>query len=325
MIRWFSKGLLPVVIVFLLFGWVNPVQGKDDYPNKPIDMIVPTTTGGSQDLSSRIVAAYLSKKWNVPINVINKPGGNSIPGSLVVQNAEPNGYTVLTVTSAGTSYQAAGIKDLPYDIFNRTYLGTMNIFPNIFVVPEKSPFKTLKDVIDDLKKDPGSFTWSSGGGVYTQDVLMRKVLKAVGINIKNTRAVLTQAGASPVVLAAGGNVKLGIGTTATSVPAIKGGLVRGVAITGEDRFSVVPDIPTFTEQGFPTIIADVWVGFSGPPKMPLEIVEKWEKSLREMVKDQEFLSKIKNIYAAPFYRDANQTREIIRMEYEEISKLWIQQ
>lgn len=320
--KWFSQNLLSLVIVFLLFGWVNPVQGKDDYPNKPIDMIVPTTTGGSQDLTSRIVSAYLSQKWNVPVNVINKPGGNSVPGSLVVQNAEPNGYTVLNVTSSATSFQQVGIKDLPYNVFDRTFLGITNVFPNVFIVPSKSTSKTLKDVIDDLKKDPGSFTWTSGGGVFTQDLIMRRVLKAVDVPISKTRPVLTQAGNTQVTLTAGGNVKLGIGTTATTVPAIQGGLVRGVAITGGDRFFVVPDIPTFTEQGYPTVTGDVWVGFSGPPKMPLDIVEKWEKTFREMLKDPEVIAKLKNIYAMPFYHNSTQMREFIKKEFEEVTGLW---
>jgi tripartite-type tricarboxylate transporter receptor subunit TctC len=320
--RWFSKSVLPIVIVLLLCGWVNPVQGKDDYPNKPIDIIVPTTTGGSQDLTSRIVAAYLSKKWKVPVNVINKPGGNSVPGSLMVQEAEPNGYTVLNVTSAATSFQQVGIKDLPYNVFDRTFVGITNVFPNVFIVPAKSPFKTLKDVVDDLKRDPGSFTWTSGGGVFTQDLIMRKLLKALDIDISKTRPVPTQAGNTQVAMTAGGNVKLGIGSTASTFPAIKGGMVRGVAITGKERFSGDIDIPTFAEQGFPTANTEIWVGFSGPPKMPSDIVEKWEKAFQEMVKDPEVIAKLKNIYAVTFYHNSAQMREFVKKEYEETNILW---
>jgi tripartite-type tricarboxylate transporter receptor subunit TctC len=320
--RCLPKSVLPALILFLFFGWVNPVQCKDDYPNKAIDIIVPTSPGGSQDLTSRIVAAYLSKKWGVPVNVVCKPGGNSIPGSLVVQNAEPNGYSILNVTSSATSFQAVGIKDLPYNIYDRTFLGITNVFPNVFIVPSNSPFKTLKDAVEDLKKDPGNFTWTSGGGVFTQDVIMRRLLKAINIEINKTKPVLTQAGATQVTLTAGGNVKLGIGSTATTVPAIQGGMVRGVAITGKERFFAIPETPTLAEQGYPAVTGDIWVGFSGPPKMPRQIVEKWEAGFQDMLKDPEVITKLKNIYSEPLYYSSDQMKDFIRKEYEEVSKFW---
>jgi tripartite-type tricarboxylate transporter receptor subunit TctC len=312
-----------LLLVGVALVWGSRCDAQEKYPVRPIEIICPTGAGGGNDLQTRVMTGYLSKKWDVPINVINKPGGNSIPGSLVVQNAEPNGYSILNVTSSATSFQAVGIKDLPYNIYDRTFIGITNVFPNVFIVPSNSPFKTLKDAVDDLKKDPGNFTWTSGGGVFTQDVIMRRLLMAINIDINKTRPVLTQAGATQVTLTAGGNVKLGIGSTATTVPAIQGGMVRGVAITGKERFFAIPETPTLAEQGYPTVTGDIWVGFSGPPKMPRQIVERWEAGFQDMLKDPEVLTKLKNIYSAPLYYNSDQMKDFIRKEYEEVSKFWI--
>jgi tripartite-type tricarboxylate transporter receptor subunit TctC len=97
-----------------------------------------------------------------------------------------------------------------------------------------------------------------------------------------------------------------------------------VAITGKERFSGDLDIPTFAEQGYPTVTGDIWVGFSGPPKMPFDIVEKWEKAFQEMIKDPEVIAKLKNIYAVTFYHSSAQMREFIKKEYEEVNVLWKQ-
>ena len=310
------------VLVFLFIVGVGPAYTKDDYPTKAIDIIVPTSPGGSQDLTTRIVAAYVSKKWNVPVNVVHKPGGNSIPGSMVVQEAPPDGYAILNITSSGTTFPAVGIKNLPFNIYDRAYLGITNVFPQVMIVPTNSPFKSLKELIEDIKKDPGAFTWTSGGGMFTQDMLARKLLKAINVDVNKTKPVLTQAGATQVTLTAGGNVKLGIGSTGTTIPAIQGGMVRGLAVTSKSRFPAIPDVPTLTELGYDSVSFDIWVGFSGPPKLPAPIVEKWEQAFGEMVKDPDVISKLKNIHSTPFYHTASQMLTLIKKEHEEVASFF---
>jgi tripartite-type tricarboxylate transporter receptor subunit TctC len=99
-------------------------------------------------------------------------------------------------------------------------------------------------------------------------------------------------------------------------------MVRGLAVTSKSRVAVIPDVPTLAELGYESVSFDIWVGFSGPPKLPAPIVEKWEQVFREMVKDPEVVSKLNNIHSTPFYHTAAQMLALIKKEHEEVASFF---
>jgi tripartite-type tricarboxylate transporter receptor subunit TctC len=315
-IVWLSFSILAI-------GWAGYAHSQEKYPTRPIDLIVPYAPGGGTDLAIRIVALYMNKKWSVPVNVVNKPGGNTIPAGLEVFSAKPDGYTLLADGLPSASMLPIVVKNVPFKVTDRSYIAMTTVVSSIMVVPPKHPANNLKELDAFAKKDLGSFTWSSMGGVGSADLNVRQFFKAIDVDVAKTKPVMVQGASQAVTLAAGGNVVLGAVTTGTAIPAIKGGLVKGVAIASKERWPDLPDLPTTYEQGYPTISIEDWKCISGPPHLPSFVIGAWDKAVQEMMKDPEIIAKIKNIGARPNYHNAKDTREHVLREMEEIRKLYV--
>jgi tripartite-type tricarboxylate transporter receptor subunit TctC len=318
--RFLLSVLSFLIIAIMLTGWVMQAQSQEKYPTRGIDLICPFAPGGTTDLWSRITADFLKKKWGVPINVINKTGGGSVPANLEVYRAAPDGYTMLADCQASCSFLEVGIKDLPFKVMDRTFVSGLAASPSVIICNAKSSWKNLKDAEVDAKKDPETFTWASTGSAGTSDFLQRQFFKAIGVDIGKTKPIITRGMGEANTLIAGGHIKFGSDAAATAYSHVKGGLVKALAITYEFR-SLYPDLSTTAEQGYPTVSAVWWFGFSGPPKLPSYVVNKWEEGLQQILKDPEFVSKIKS-GGIILYRNAHELREHVRGEMEQAAELW---
>jgi tripartite-type tricarboxylate transporter receptor subunit TctC len=312
------------ILVAILLSVLWPVQGfsQEKYPTRPIDIIVPFVAGGSTDLLARIVADNLKKKWGVPVNVINKPGGNTVPAQLDVYQAKPDGYTIFSDSQSSCSLLEVAIKELPLKVLDRTFIAFSTASPSVFWVPATSSIKNMKELEAEVKKDPEHFTWTSFGGVGAGDFTMRQLFKAIGVDVNKTKPVVTRGGADTVTLVAGGHVKLGTSSPVSGLPHVKAGLVRVIGLSAGARVHEFPEVASAVEQGYPKIDAIFWTGFSGPPKLPSYVIEKWDAALREMLADQTFLAKIKDVGLLPFYKNSAQAREYVTKEMDEAARLW---
>jgi tripartite-type tricarboxylate transporter receptor subunit TctC len=215
--RW-VRAITIAIFILLLGGWDNLALSQPKYPTRAIDLIAPFAPGGVTDLVARVMAPNLSAEWKVPVNVINKPGGNTIPANLAVMQSPPDGYTLLVDNQTAFMLPVI-VKDLPFDLMNRTFLPTIADTPFILIVPSSSPHHKLTDLIAAVKKDPESFTWTSLGGVAIQDYFSRQFFEAIGVDISKTRRVMAQGGAPAVALTAGGHVHcIGISFFSIGVP-----------------------------------------------------------------------------------------------------------
>jgi tripartite-type tricarboxylate transporter receptor subunit TctC len=129
-------------------------------------------------------------------------------------------------------------------------------------------------------------------------------------------------GAELVAMTAGGHVIFGSGTIVASLPTMNAGLVRALAIASETRWPDLPDIPTTAEAGYPTANVKIWSGFSGPPRLPAAVADVWSKGLQEVMKNPEYLAKLKGLGAVPFYQNPAEMKEFIRKETDEVATLW---
>lgn len=315
-------GAISITIILMALVGGGQVQSQEKYPTRAIEIIVPYAPGGGTDLSARILAGYLSKRWAVPVNVVNKPGGNTVPACLEVYKAAPDGYTMLQDGLGSGPLLDAVVKNLPFKIMDRTFIGVITGVAMFIVVPPGTPFMTMKDLDVEAKKDPGNFSWTSLGGAAAQDYTSRKFFKVIGVDVQKTKPIMSQGASQAIVLTAGGNVKMGVGSTSASLPAINGKTVRGVATTSKSRWPGLPDVPTTTEQGYPGVDVQDRYGPSGPPNLPSHIVEIWNKALEEMVKDPEVLNKMRNTGFTPFYLNAKEMREQVVRETKEVRELW---
>ena len=319
-----SRGCWVVLFSVLFTVGIGSMEigAQDKYPSRAIDIICPFAAGGSTDLISRVTAAYLNKKWGVPVNVVNKPGGNTVPACVEVYRAKPDGYTLLADGNPSSSMVGIVVKSIPFNIMDRSFIGMVGQTPHVPIVAISSPFKSLKELEAEAKKSPESFTWTSLGGASLQDYVIRQFLKSIEVDVLKTKPVMSQGGSQAVTLTAGGHVKMGSGTVSSAIPAIKGGMVRPLAITSPTRWPDLPDVAPTVELGYPKITGVQWNGISGPPNLPAAVVEKWNSELQEMLKDPQVISNLRNVGASPFFHDAQRFREFVLKETEDVAVLW---
>jgi tripartite-type tricarboxylate transporter receptor subunit TctC len=314
------RGFILILLIGVLTGWAENAAPQEKYPTRAINLIVPFSPGGSTDMTARITAPLLSKKWGVPINVINKPGGNTLPAQVEVYNSPPDGYTIYTDGQPTSTLVV--MKVLPFKVMDRTFIAATLAIPNIMVVPTNSPYKNFHDVITDAKKDPENFTWGSLGGVGGTDLISRQFLKAIAVDFIKTRPVMAKGGAAVAALAAGGHVKIAWVSIISGLPLIQGGSERVITLTTEERSPLFPEIPTTAELGYPNVNFIFWIGLSGPPKMPSNIVEIWGKALKEIEEDPEYISQVKKAGFMQFYKNTREMKEFLTKESEEVAGLY---
>ncbi len=314
------KGLI-ICSVMIMTVLCEQAQSQERYPNRPIDIVVPFKPGGGVDSTARVIAPFLSKKLGVPINILNKPGANTLAASVEVFDAAPNGYTFLADCTSSSSVLGVVVKDIPFKIMDRTFIAMMVSTPGGLMVPAASPWKSLDDLKAEAKRDPGGFTWASFGGAGSPDHITRQFLKTIGVDVLKTKPVMGTGGAEMAALLAGGHVKFGAGNIVSAKGAIEANLIRLLATTTV-RDPNFPNVPTTAELGYPAINYLGWIGFSGPPKVPSPISDMWNKALKEVLTYPECIAQFKRIGFVPFYKNAREMREYIMKETEEATELY---
>ena len=290
------------------------------YPAKGIDVIVPFAPGAGTDLMGRVVAEGLAKKWKYPVSVVNKPGGNTIIGTAEVMRSKPDGYTLL-VDSPGSSSMQVGMTDLPYKVEDRVFVARAATSPMALVVPQNSPWKSLKDVAEAAKRDPAGLSWTSLGGTSGVDLVMRQFFAAAGIDVAKAKMV-TYPGAAPAINAvAGGHVQFGAATAGAVLPLVGGGNMRAIAVTSPERVKDLPDVATTGQQGFGAVNVVYWIGFSGPPGLPAQIVRAWAEAIPEVLKDPDVLAKLARVTSGPAFLGPEEFKQFIQSEARAVQEL----
>jgi putative tricarboxylic transport membrane protein len=320
--KFLLKILSLLIISVVSTGWVKQAQSQEGYPTRPIEIICPYSPGATNDFAARITADYLKKKWGVPVNVVNKPGGNTIPANVELYRAAPDGYTVMCDQRESSVMLEITEKNLPFKVFDRTWIGTIQATAMMFILPANSPYKSFDDMVADIKKDPGNFTWTSFGGSGAADSCFRSLFKAIGVDVHRTRPVVCEGGAKCTAMTAGGHVKAGsAGTGVATIGAVESGLVRALAMLGS-RYGGYPQLVSTSELGYPGVTWDGWTGFSGPTKMPPHVVDIWNKALKEMSEDPEVKARFMQGKVVIAFRSALEMKEKATKDLKEAAELY---
>lgn len=297
--RLLVKTIATTAFCSFLFA-TSSAEAQREYPRKPIALVVTFAAGGGTDLVARIAAKHLSKVLGQPVNVVNKPGGNSIPGAMSVMTTAADGYTLLFDSPATSSLHAL-ITDLPYKVDQRTWGPLVSTGPFIYAVNAKSPWKTLKDVAEAGKRDPASIEIGWLGGKSFTDLTMLKFLSVAGIDVSKVKKV-PFTGAGPAIVAlAGGHINFSGGNIGSATSLIASGDVRGLAVSGDERASVLQDVPSSKEAGLFVPLTG-WNAISGPPGMSAKIVERLDEAVKTIVKDPEYIKELAAIGNLPSYK-----------------------
>ena len=282
-----QRTLFSILVVLLSLTLLASLAQAQTYPKKPIELIVPHAPGAATDAGARIIAPYLSEKWGVPVSVVNKPGGNGIPGTLDVMKSAPDGYTMLMDGHSTNTMLAAAVKELPAELGLRTAVVKAFMVPVFYIVKADVPWKTLAEAIEAARKNPMNFKWGAGTLGSIDNFSQTRLFQVAGIDSGAGRVTFDKGHAPALQALLGGHVQFGIGMM-PDIKSLYPSKIRALAVTAPERIKAFPDIPTSKEAGFAEANVVGWYGVSGPPKLPDEIISVWEKTLANAANDFTF-------------------------------------
>jgi len=247
-----------------------------NYPNRPIRLIVPFAAGGAVDVLARLIGAKLSDQLNQPVIIENRPGAGGTLGADAVAKSPPDGYTILQNTN-GAAIAPALYRSLPFDAMKDFAPVTQVVASNLILVASpKSGITSVKELIALARSKPGKLNYGSSGIGNPLHLTMEMLKHATGIDIV---AVPFRGDAQIHAALLGGEVEIAVVPLATAVELIKDNRVRALGITGAKRSPAVPDVPTVAEQGVPGFASSGWQGWFMPANTPAAIVERIQQEI----------------------------------------------
>jgi tripartite-type tricarboxylate transporter receptor subunit TctC len=241
-----------------------------DYPSKPIRMVIPFAPGGTTDLLARAIAQHLAQAWGQPVVNENRAGANGLIAADIVAKAPGDGYT-LTVVAMGHAINPLIYKKVPFDADKDfTPISLIATFPQLVLVHPSVPAKSLAELIALAKSSAAPLTYASGGNGSSQHLAGALFNHMAGLNMTH---VPYKGGAPALLDLVGGNVQMMV-VQPTSREQITSGQLRALAVSSPTRSRHYPDVPTVSEAGVPGYQSVAWYGVLGPKNMPPEILKK---------------------------------------------------
>ena len=294
-----------------------PMTALAEYPSKPITLVAPYGPGGASDLAARTLAAAVNKYIGQPVVVINRTGAGGVTGSAYVSKRAGDGYTLLLGRVGCSCLVPALNKTIPYKWDDFTFIGMLELNPFVYVVKADSPYKTLKELTDDMKKNPGKLSFSNSGPYGLLAMGSYMLIDAAGLPQKAATGIPYKGGGAAKTALMGGHVNfLGI-NLAPVLDQIQAGTLRALAVTTPERYPAIKDVPTVREAGFPSLEPAIgWSALLGPPNMDPAAVEKWKKALAEIKKDKAWNKITKSLGSIPYITDGPACKAYIKKMYE---------
>jgi len=283
-------------VVSLTLALVATLACAQDYPSKPIRMIVPLTAGSGADIAGRIVAKHLSEAWKQPVVVENRPGAGGQIGTQAVVKAEPDGYTLL-VQSASHAANPAIYKSLPYDplkdLIDVAFLG---ITPYVMVTAKGGSYPTLKALIDEARAKPGAIPFASAGVGSSTHLAAEYFAQSAGVKMLH---VPYKGSPEAIQDSMAGRTSFYMAPINTVVGQMKEGKLAALGVSSKDRSAVMPEVPTLSEQGLRGFDITLWFGMWAPAGTPAAIVNKINAQVTSIMQSPEVREQFAKLGIAP--------------------------
>lgn len=279
------RALTPLALLGLLAAAIAGCAAPSQYPNKPIELVVPYAPGGGTDNMYRaIVKAIEEEKLSpVPINVVNKSGGGGATGKNYARTKPADGYTLVAVDTGNVTQQLLGEADWDYKK-DFTYVAKMVDDVNLIIVKADSPFKTLKDLVDKAKQKEKSVSMAgTGAGGNTDAIAASNFDRILGVKINY---VPYASGGEVMTNLLGGHVDAAWANPNECIAQLEAKQVRALAVADVKRVADLPDIPTVKEAVGTDVVSTQWRAVGGPPNLPKEVVDWWVKTLDKVRKNK---------------------------------------
>jgi tripartite-type tricarboxylate transporter receptor subunit TctC len=303
-IQRFTLGLMAA----MLLGSVATAQ---TFPSKTVRIVVPFGAGGVADLTARTVAQKLSESLGQAVVIENKPGAGGVSAGDVVAKAEPDGHTLLLMSN-GTAVSASMFKSLPFDTLRDfAQVSTMGFFDIAIITQADSKFRTLGELLAYAKAHPGKLNLGSINIGSTQNLAAELFKTSSGADVQ-----IVPFNGTPAVVTAlrGGQIDAAVEILGPILPQIKANALRALAVTGDKRAAVLPDVPTAKESGLPTFVASSWNALAAPAKTPKSVIARLNKDIAAALNSPDVKAKLYNLNVEARASSPEQAAELLASE-----------
>lgn len=305
-----------ISMAVILAAGLVPAASAQEFPTKPVELVLPFGPGGSHDLTARAVASVAQPHLGQPLLVVLRPGGGGAVGSQAVIRAKPDGYTLL-FGGSGPNTTFALVQKAPIGPDQFTSVARINYSAPILGARVDAPFKSFKELVDYAKKNPGKVNFANSGPWGAADLPMRMIGKAAAFEYNN----IPHDGGGPAMLAVlGGHADITFGFTAQFMPQIAAGKIRPLVITDVKRHPDLPNVPTVKEEGY-DVVFTMWRSVLAPKATPPAIVDKLEGAFRKLSEDKSFVALIKSLGDQVNFQGGKEFDKTWRDEWEQHARI----
>jgi tripartite-type tricarboxylate transporter receptor subunit TctC len=309
-------GWVCLVTLLMLTG---AAQAQEKYPDRDIQLVIPMGPGGSTDQLGRVYADQLAKELKVSISSVNREGGTGIQGTAFVIKAKKDGYTLLVGSVPALVFQPVVSNEVPYDPFkDLTPLGQMATVPLVIAVRSDSPIKTLDELVEYARKNPGKLK-NSVGGLLTDSHFMMEVL-GYNKNIKIT-TVPFKSGAESMAALLGGHVDMAADTLTSLRSQITAGKFRALSISSKTRHPDFPNIPTTAELGYPALDLVAWWGLFVATGVPQTALNVLVPALEKASQNPDVVQRVTRLGFTSEYKTPEEFRKMMMAETRMVEKV----
>jgi tripartite-type tricarboxylate transporter receptor subunit TctC len=290
-----------LIALLLLLSPIGIAGAQDAYPTRQITLIAPYAAGGSTDLVARVLSEGLKAKFNQPVTVDNRPGGNGVIGTREVVKAAPDGYTLLIGALGAQVLPAVMAPNFPFDPL-RDFVPVAGVaeWAGVMLVKKDLPVTTLKEFIAYAKGRPGALNFGSSGYGSTVHLIAEMLMKDTGIRMQH---VPYKGGASSMTDLMSGSLDVLFTSSPVAVGQAENRSVKILAVASKSRLKLLPNVPTMEEAGVPGINQTQWLGVFGPPGLPNSIRQRLSSAVVDIIRDADTQTKLRNIGFEPIGTD----------------------
>ena len=303
----------------LVVGMLGAQPAHAQYPERQITMIVPFSAGGSTDIVGRIAAQALSERLKVPVTVDNRGGAGGTVGTQAAAGMQADGYTITVATTSTHVVGPLTNKAVRYNPVNDfKHIGMIAETPYVMVVSPKFNAKSVKEVIDYAKKNPGKLNFGSAGQGSTTHLAALMFMDAAGVEMEH---IPYPGNAEATTAVMGDEVQVLFGSMPAVLSQIKAGSIKALAVGTVKRSSELPDVPTMQEAGVKDYRASLWLGLAAPAKTPDAAINRLSAALNDAVKDPEVIKQLAANGATATQMSSAEFKKLISEELDKYGKI----
>ncbi len=305
------RGLVSRLLVVCFFACGAVSAHSQNFPAKPLRIVVPFGAGGVADLTARTVAQKMSEGLGQSVVIDNRPGAGGIVAAEMVAKSDPDGHTILLMSNAN-AVSAGLFKSLPFDpVKDFIPVSLMGTFDLAIVTSSESRFQTLPELLSWAKANPGKLNIGSINIGSTQHLTAELFKSVAGLD-----AQVVPFNGTPAVMTAlrGGQIDVAVEVLSPVLPQIKGGALRALAVTGQKRNAALPQVPTAKEGGVPSLISTSWNGLGVPAKTPQAVVDRLNKEVNAALQTPAVRQKLLDLNVEPHPSTVTQAQEWLQTE-----------